>query len=141
MAYLFREAQLFVVPHQEERHGYSTGKARLQHTQNARIPPSRPQQVHDNRWRELEEGQVVQQLHRRAILRHPSALHITLGVFGRLFDLLEESCHSLDLQLAHLAHSGPVLEPYQKYTELVQSITSLKEKASREHHKSLVTIQ
>lgn len=66
------------------------------------------------------------------------ALHITLGIFGRLFELLEQSCHSLDLQLAHLSNSGPAPEPYQKYVELVQTITSLKEKASREHQKSLV---
>ncbi len=32
----------------------------------------------------------------------PPGLHITLGVFLRLFTLLEDECHKLDLQLASM---------------------------------------
>lgn len=34
-------------------------------------------------------------------------LHITLGIFLRLFTLMEDECHKLDLEMAALASAAP----------------------------------
>lgn len=55
----------------------------------------------------------------------PPGLHITLGIFLRLFVLLENDCHRLDLA-EHIegSSSGP---SYEKYAAVLQQQTELKD--------------
>uniref|UniRef100_A0A1X7V868 Uncharacterized protein n=1 Tax=Amphimedon queenslandica TaxID=400682 RepID=A0A1X7V868_AMPQE len=55
----------------------------------------------------------------------PPGLHITLGVFQHLFDLLEDECHELDQKTATTASTR--LSSYEKYMEAKTSVTTLKE--------------
>ena len=53
-------------------------------------------------------------------------LHITLGVFFRLFSLLEDQCHALDLELATSQASSSGDRPsYATYTRQVQEERTL----------------
>jgi hypothetical protein len=54
----------------------------------------------------------------------PPALHITLGVFYRLFTLFERECHQLDLTAAlHTSSaSGPALESFRTYSKALQEV-------------------
>ena len=59
----------------------------------------------------------------------PPGLHITLGIFYRLWCLLEEECHQLDLQLAQHASSNPAdWELFSHYTGLVKELAELERK-------------
>lgn len=50
----------------------------------------------------------------------PPGLHITLGIFLRLFVLLEEDCHTLDLSMSvQGADTGP---SYDKYASALHDI-------------------
>ena len=52
-------------------------------------------------------------------------LHITLGVFYRLFSLLEEACHNLDVAATcQGSHAGG---SYERYAQAVQSRSRLEE--------------
>lgn len=54
------------------------------------------------------------------------SLQITLGVFYRLFSLLEDECHKLDLELASLTTPQTGDRPaYQKHTNIVHQERSL----------------
>lgn len=56
----------------------------------------------------------------------PPGLHITLGIFYRLWCLLEEECHQLDLQLAQQVASSPLdKELFSHYTELLKQLSEL----------------
>ena len=63
------------------------------------------------------------------------SLHITLGVFQRLFELLELDCHKLDLQLAHSSEAvSSCTASYQKYLDAKRKAMSVQEKM--EQHKN-----
>ena len=51
----------------------------------------------------------------------PPGLHITLGIFQRLFNLLEEECHQLDLSVnENSASSGSSFIEYQQARSAVK---------------------
>jgi hypothetical protein len=54
----------------------------------------------------------------------PPALHITLGIFYRLFTLFERECHQLDLTAAlHTSSApGPSLESFRSYSKALQEV-------------------
>lgn len=59
----------------------------------------------------------------------PPGLHITLGIFYRLWSLLEEECHLLDLQLAQNISSKPEdRELFSSYSGLVKELAELERK-------------
>ena len=61
----------------------------------------------------------------------PPGLHITLGIFYRLWCLLEEECHQLDLQLAHHNASSPAdRKLFYHYRDLVKELAELEKKKS-----------
>ena len=53
------------------------------------------------------------------------ALHITLGVFYRLFQLLERDCHDLDIKKAVLQSSTPTHQSYAMYSAAAQRVHSI----------------
>ena len=59
----------------------------------------------------------------------PPGLHITLGIFLRLFVLLEDACHQLDLS-ASLQGSdcGP---SYERYSAALHKLTNIKDERLR----------
>ena len=59
-------------------------------------------------------------------------LHISLGVFYRLFTLLETLCHQWDLELAQHASQPDTLHSYKVYSSAIQTITRLKQELSAE---------
>ena len=59
-------------------------------------------------------------------------LHITLGIFDRLFDLLEEACHQLDVQLAERGRQADTLHSFKLYSAAVQNIKELEGEKQRE---------
>lgn len=64
----------------------------------------------------------------------PPALHITLGVFFRLFTLLEDACHELDLEMAESTATTPNTsdkEKYQNFTATIQRERELLDKRKR----------
>ena len=64
----------------------------------------------------------------------PPGLHITLGVFYRLFVLLENAAHELDLRYA--VDSVQAVASYERQIGLIQEQTQLKDKEL--HHSQLV---
>ena len=56
----------------------------------------------------------------------PPGLHITLGIFMRLFVLLENACHDLDLR-AHMQGTGDHGPSYQRYADALQQLTQRKD--------------
>ncbi len=53
-------------------------------------------------------------------------LHVTLGVFLRLFTLFEDECHKLDLELAAKSTPQPSDRPaYSKHSDIVHQERSL----------------
>lgn len=54
-------------------------------------------------------------------------LHISLGVFYRLFSLLESSCHRLDLELAQHASQPDTLHSFQRYSAAIHNLQRLTE--------------
>ena len=59
-------------------------------------------------------------------------LHITLGIFDRLFDLLEEACHLLDVKLAESGRQEDTLHSFKLYSTALQNISELEEERQRE---------
>ena len=58
-------------------------------------------------------------------------LHITLGIYNQLFDLLEEACQELDLQLAVLGTGGTAGgSTYHQYVATFQQLHTLREEQS-----------
>ena len=59
----------------------------------------------------------------------PPALHVTLGIFLRLFVLLEDGCHQLDLSVTlQGSNCGP---SYERYTSALHKLTNLKDELHR----------
>ena len=57
----------------------------------------------------------------------PPGLHITLGIFQRLFNLLEEECHQLDLSVnENCASSGSSFIEYQQARSAVKVLEEAK---------------
>ena len=55
-------------------------------------------------------------------------LHITLGVFYRLWSLLEKACHQLDMELAkRTAPLSVDRQSFSDYAVIVRDLASLKE--------------
>ena len=57
----------------------------------------------------------------------PPGLHITLGIFFRLFCLLEDECHKLDLKVAtesSAAEGGP---SYSRHVDSLKTLMKLKD--------------
>lgn len=63
-------------------------------------------------------------------------LHITLGVFYRLFSLLEDECHKLDIQMAALSSPNTADKPrYARYVASINEERLLRDKnATSERH-------
>ena len=59
----------------------------------------------------------------------PPGLHITLGIYQRLFNLLEEECHQLDLSANDLcvAPCIPSTNTFEVYLRAKSAVQSLKE--------------
>ena len=54
-------------------------------------------------------------------------LHISLGIFFRLFTLLETACHQLDLSLATQGEQDDTRHSYRLYSNALSSLTKLEE--------------
>ncbi len=66
-------------------------------------------------------------------------LHMSLGIFSRLYELLEEECHSLDLQLAHSTSSDNSESSFAKYSAaLTELCRREKELQSHKQHTEAV---
>ena len=61
-------------------------------------------------------------------------LHITLGIFDRLFSLLEDSCHGLDVSVA-LEDSAVGGHTYTRYVSALKEVKILKEEEDRQINK------
>ena len=58
-------------------------------------------------------------------------LHITLGIFYRLFTLLEEACHKQDLRVVMEDSVDDGGVSYGRYVEAVRKLPQLKDTAER----------
>ena len=60
----------------------------------------------------------------------PPGLHITLGIFYRLWCLLEEECHQLDLELATRSVAPQSIDraSFSEYSAAIKKQAELKEK-------------
>ena len=58
------------------------------------------------------------------------ALHISLGIFDRLYTLYEDACHDLDVKLAVTAVSAPVQakDTYVRYAAQLQEMKEMQQK-------------
>ncbi len=66
-------------------------------------------------------------------------LHLSLGIFGRLYDLLEEECHSLDLQLAHSTSSDNSESSFTQYAAALSELCRKEEELqSHKQHTAVV---
>ena len=63
-------------------------------------------------------------------------LHITLGIFYRLFVLLEEACHLLDVKLANAGRQEDTLHSFKLYSTALQNISELEEEKQREEEEA-----
>ena len=63
-------------------------------------------------------------------------LHITLGIFDHLFDLLEEACHQLDILLAERGRQADTLHSFKFYSAAIQNIKELGEKQREDEEAS-----
>ena len=82
----------------------------------------------------LTQVRIQDHMHSRSRLYSiqvcPPALHITLGVFFRLFTLFERDCHQLDLSgaLIQSSDSASALESYATYAEALRRTHTLADK-------------
>ena len=67
-------------------------------------------------------------------------LHISLGVFNRLFDLLETACQELDLDLA-TKNQRAGGSSFQQYAELLKELSELKEETKLQADKTKIQSQ
>ena len=69
-------------------------------------------------------------------------LHLSLGIFSRLFHLLEDSCQQLDLELAardsQIDLGGPT---FHRYSSLQNELSELRERQQREHQEATLASQ
>ena len=54
-------------------------------------------------------------------------LHITLGVFQKIFQLFEQECHKLDLQLAMQGAQGVTSTEFAEYSSALQDLFKSRE--------------
>ena len=59
---------------------------------------------------------------------HLGYIHISLGIFQRLFDLLEDDCHSLDLMYAESCQAGSSTS-FKAYSNSLQELATLSREA------------
>lgn len=59
-------------------------------------------------------------------------LHITLGIFHRLFVLLEADCHLLDMKLAASGRQDDALHSFKLYSAALDSVHKLEEERHRD---------
>lgn len=59
-------------------------------------------------------------------------LHISLGVFYRLFELLEDHCKKLDLALAQHSSQPDSLHSFRLYSAALQKVAKLEEEIRNE---------
>ena len=59
-------------------------------------------------------------------------LHITLGIFYRLFVLLEAACHLLDVKLAESGRQDDTLHSFKLFSTAMDNITKLEEERQRD---------
>ena len=64
-------------------------------------------------------------------------LHLSLGIFNRLFSLLEADCQQLDLQLA-ARETGISGASLQEYAQLLSQFTRLQQEHSEERDKIIL---
>jgi hypothetical protein len=57
----------------------------------------------------------------------PPGLHISLGVFFRLFTLLEDACHELDVSVAQRSIPGSAGPSFVQYTDTLQQQSTLRD--------------
>ena len=57
----------------------------------------------------------------------PPGLHISLGIFFRLFTLLEDACHELDVLAPLQQTTGNAGSSFIKYTEALQTQSTLRD--------------
>ncbi|KAL5468797.1 hypothetical protein EMCRGX_G029917 [Ephydatia muelleri] len=53
-------------------------------------------------------------------------LHITQGIFTKIYELLENACHSLDLQLALVSHAGSTTSNFTHYSNELKKLQAAK---------------
>ena len=53
-------------------------------------------------------------------------LHLSLGIFNRLYELLEDTCEELDLQLASKTSTAIGGSSFQRYAEMLKQLTQLR---------------
>ena len=68
-------------------------------------------------------------------------LHITLGIFSRLFDFLEEACHQLDLKLAERGKQDDTLHSFKLYSAAKHNIARLEQEMAREDEEATAAEQ
>lgn len=62
------------------------------------------------------------------------ALHISLGIFSRLFQLYEQACHELDVKLAAIHTTTPsASEKFNNYAAALQKIMDMEETIKQCH--------
>ena len=68
-------------------------------------------------------------------------LHITLGIFHRLFVLLEADCHMLDVKLAESGSQDDTLHSYKLYSAALHNVNNLEEEKRRDTEEALAAEQ
>ena len=57
----------------------------------------------------------------------PPGLHISLGIFFRLFTLLEDACHELDVLVARQYTPGSAGPSFIQYSDALQKLSTLRD--------------
>lgn len=68
-------------------------------------------------------------------------LHISLGIFYRLFSLLENAVHQLDLELAAKSCSTGTSTSFAAYIQATQQLATLKEDRDRVQERATIVEQ
>ena len=71
-----------------------------------------------------------------------SGLHISLGIFQRLFDLLEDACHCLDLQMVTTSTSTAQQSAViQQFVQNLERLSDLQEERATVEQRAAVAEQ
>ena len=79
-------------------------------------------------------------IHFHAFLKvYLPGLHISMGIFYKLYSLLEEECHLLDLRLSLQlsTNTGLTMASYEEYATAPRELTALKEQLEVLHHERI----
>lgn len=71
----------------------------------------------------------------------PPGLHISLGVYERLWDLLESACTELDLLLAEHLSGGRTGDSFESYVDALRKRDRLKSSMATEEQKANNTLE